>query len=823
MLGNPLAAALRHLARNRFYSAISVIGLAIGIAAALSAALVIHSELHYDQFFPGYEQAYRVTVVETTPDRGVKHDAYTSPRLRQVLMLHPAEVAATARIIGTEEVRMRRGNVEALERVYWADPSLFEVLPLPSLSGNLRDALRKPDGIVLTRSIARKYFGRDDPVGEILTITLVPHPIIPSMQPLFGQPASGSYVMTVAAVIEDLPGGTQLGTGVFLSGLAAFSALTQLDKARIDADDSNFYFSAVATFARMAAGPSLRHLRDADADIVKRMYPRKGADSKLSLKYVRVDRMHTDPVFNPGLRPRLGMTGLIGALILFVACVNFVNLLTAQLAARAKEVAVRKATGASRASLAAQFIGESFVYVALAGVLAAALAEWTLPELNAYLDFRTPADWWRGLGVWTCAVGGAVALAVLVGAYPALVLSSLRPVKVFNGAHALPRSSDLVRRILVTLQFSVLIALLITAGVIWQQRRFATTEALRVETDQVLMIRSDCRDGLLAGLRALPGIRGVACLAGNLLGETNLSGLVYRADGRPPPHPIALMPLQRRALDLLGVRPIAGDWSHADAPVDDGAQDRNGVVLNDKAVHDLGFASAQAAVGQTVQGVVSFGEQLPTEQKRIAAVVRDFSLLPVDSPIPPTVYFPAPSTTYDLMAVKLAGAAIPETLVAIDRVWKTTGHTTPIDQFFLEDHIQTLYVRVLREAQAFGVFALVAGLLAGLGLIALSASVAERRTREIGIRKATGARTLDIVRLLVWRFTKPVVWANLIAWPIAGYGMNRWLHGFALHTDLQPWLFVAASVIALLFALLTVSAHSFRVARASPVLALRHE
>src|SRR6185436_6530765 len=200
-----------------------------------------------------------------------------------------------------------------------------------------------------------------------------------------------------------------------------------------------------------------------------------------------------------------------------------------------------------------------------------------------------------------------------------------------------------------------------------------------------------------------------------------------------------------------------------------------------------------------------------------------FSFLSVETPISPTVYYaPAPDER-GLIHLKLAGAAIPETLAAIDRAWREHGDNQPIDRFFTSEHFQRLYASMLRQASAFAVFCGVALLLACLGLVGLASSVAERRTREIGVRKAMGAGDADIVRLLLWQFAKPVLWANLIAWPVAGYLMNRWLHGFAYHTNLQPVIFVCAAVVTLAIASLTVSAHSLLVARAKPVVALRYE
>jgi putative ABC transport system permease protein len=206
----------------------------------------------------------------------------------------------------------------------------------------------------------------------------------------------------------------------------------------------------------------------------------------------------------------------------------------------------------------------------------------------------------------------------------------------------------------------------------------------------------------------------------------------------------------------------------------------------------------------------------------IAAVVPDFSVNAVEEKVRPTIYGGSPRQRL-ILNVKLTGRAIPETLAAIDRLWLATGAKDPIDRFFLDDYIQNLYLAVLREAQALGVFAVLGMVLASLGLLGLSAATTERRTKEIGIRKAMGAQTRDILRMLLWQFTKPVLLASLIAWPLSGFILSGWLSGFAYHVTLQPWLFLAATLLALLITLVTVSGHAWQVARAKPVLALRYE
>ena len=807
MLRNYIAVALRNIARSPLYAAISVFGLAVGICAALIAAIVIHTEYHYDQFIPGFERTFLLAHIGSRPSSPRNHSEYTSSRVARNVQLYSPGIEAVARFRGTNAY-LRHGEIESRESVAWVDPAFSRVLPFPAVSGTLATALQRPDGIVLTRGAAKKYFGREDVLGQTLTL-------------------DRTHALVVTAVIEDLPE-SQFDVQALLSGAASFSALTSDDNAPWNTDDSPMLLESVRTYVRVRPGASsVPQLEQSLPAVAQHTWPRKPPGEVFELEAVRLDDVHVYAPLNPGLRSRMLLTGVIGVLILLVSCINFVNLITARSAMRAKEVAVRKTAGASRLALVTQFVGESFVYVALSAALGFTLVEWLLPFVSALFDSRVSVDWWTQprLLVWVAA--GVVLLAVIVGVYPGFVLSSFRPVGVFKGMNGDTRLANLVRQALVTLQFSVLIGLMIVAGVVWKQREFATSEALRLNTDQMLIVRSACEPALMDSFRRLPGVRSVGCSGLHLLGFISRNGPVNRPGGENVQ--VSYVATELRVLEAYDVHAIAGTLHPVESASKDDAPEVpwSGYVINESALRQFGFRSPAAAIGQTLRaGHVSFtstgiGNQI--EEKPIVAVVPDFSFNSIERPIGPTAYYaPAPDER-GLVHLKLTGAAIPETLAAIDRVWLEQGDDRPIDRYFASEHIQNLYASMLRQARAFSVFCAVALLLACLGLVGLASSVAERRTREIGVRKAMGAGDADIVRLLLWQFGKPVLWANLIAWPVAGYLMNRWLQGFAYHTTLQPGLFVGAAAITLAIALLTVSAHSILVARARPVVALRYE
>jgi putative ABC transport system permease protein len=788
---NCLAAALRHLARNKLYTAISVLGLSTGLCTALLAALVVRNQLSQDHFIAGYDRIYAAVTAITPPGHATVYLPSTGSYVGQQLALKFSQIQATTRLV-PETVTVRRSNVEVKELIYWADPNAFDVLPLPVFAGNLKSALARPDAIVLPRSIARKYFGRDAPLGETLTV-------------------NGTHLVSVTAVIEDLPpNATHLQSGIFISGSAPWSELHRQDTIPGNVPGSNGVVG-IPTYVKLAPHASPRRLQDAMPAMTKELFARPPQGTTLALQFVRLDRLIAFPGFNPGFSSRLLMVAITGVGILIIAGVNFVNLLTARSARRAREVSVRKLVGAGRRVLMLQFLTESIVYVIAASLVAVALTELLLPYVDAFLTAGATFRYWQEPALIAAIALAVLLLGMLAGAYPALVLSAFRPLRVLTGETRQSRSAVLMRQVLVTAQFSILIGLIIAAAVVYQQRQFATRDALRVDTDQMLLVRSPCNAAFTTELRALPGVRGMACSSSALV-DHPVFNIAFVNDKAGIEHLLRPIVVEPSFFNLYGIKAVAGRTS--------GSSEGSYLLLNETAARQLGFARPADAIGYRYPAFGrGNGPTLP-----VMGVVPDFSLDSVEHKIEAQEFVVAvKDPAFDLISVKLTGHQIPETLSAIDRLWKATGAHEPINRIFLEQRIQIIYLAMLREAQLFGVFAAVAVVLACLGLLGLAASIAERRTREIGIRKALGADTGNIIRLLLRQFAKPVLWANLIAWPVTAYAMHRWLQGFAYHVDLAVWLFPAAAALTLLIALVTIGTHAILVARTNPVAALRYE
>ncbi|MGZ3368904.1 MAG: ABC transporter permease [Caulobacteraceae bacterium] len=841
MFRNYLAAAIGNIGRNGFYAGITILGLAVSFAAAILIGLFLRDEYTFERFIPGHERVYRLENDIVLPGQKPQRLDRTPVTAAGFFRLDFPEAEKVARI-EDYMASFQRGEARTSEAMFWADPDFFRVMPLPVLAGDPNAAMAAPDGLVLTRQAARKYFGQDAPIGQVLMVNpgleLPPlRPDAPPAQRALFQRLTAYHPMRVMAVLEDLPSNTHLHAQVFGSGRAPFSLLS-LD----DANPSPFQLSEL-TYARLKPGASADAARARLADFALRRYP--GASPKVSsfrFRLTPLADLHFSAGQGPGawsLRdvadPRVdGGLAAEGGLIVLIAAINFVTLMTARASRRAVEVGVRKASGARQADLIIQFMGETLIYVAVAMAVAMVLVELALPPLNAFLDRTLAFDYLRDPGLVGAIVGAALLTALLAGLYPALVLSSFRPAVTLKGGSLAPAGSARAREVLVVAQFAIVIGLILVTATIYRQTQFALHDALRLNTSQNVRMQTACRSSFHQQLAALPGVKAVSCGDQAAVSAGGSNSLVTMPDR-------SIRTLNSGVIDIgffemHGLKPLAGRFpsrAHSedvvlDKPVPGPYPDlQPTLVVNQSAARLLGYARPADAVGKTINWTrwsasSNFAALPPSRPSQIVGVVNDFTLGSIRSVIPPTIYYVDPSRGRFILA-KLDGTPLPETLKAMDEAWRRTGHERVLGYAFESATVQSLYRDVITQGIAIAVCAGLAVVIACLGLFALAAFVTERRTKEIGVRKAMGADPLDVVRLLLWQFTQPVLWANLIAWPAAFWVMDYWLHGFAYRVALPPWLFLAATAAAVLIAWITVSFQSWMAARSKPALALRYE
>jgi putative ABC transport system permease protein len=831
MFRNYLSAALGDLSRNWFYAGVTILGLAVSFAAAIVIGLYLRDEYSFERFLPGYEQAYRLESDATLPGQKIRPMIFTSGVLAEPLKLAFPEVQYVARLSAGRPF-LKRGDVATPEPAVWVGPDFFRVMPYPVLAGDANAAMQAPEGLVLTRSMARKYFGQDAPVGRTLLVN-------PAEDAAFGYSpqdkaaVTSFHPMRVMAVLKDPPSNTHLNAQIFLSGRAAFSSMA------IEERYASPYNISELTYLKLRPGASPEALSARLVAFGNQHYPPQSGSPAFRFRLMPISRIHFSDigmgpdVIRPSVDPKVDAgIAAVGLLIVIIAAINFVTLMTARASRRAVEVGVRKAVGARRGDLVVQFMGEALIYVLISLVLAAALTELVLPRVNAFLQRTLAFDYLGDAGLAAGLAGSALLIAIVAGLYPALALSSFRPAAVLGGGGARAPGSARVRQALVVAQFAILIGLIAMTATIYRQTRFALNDALHMDTSQAVFLAEPCRSAFAREAAALPGVKAKSCASFGAMtfGENPTFALMADRSKRTIDEAV----IDVGFFELHGLKPLAGRFFSQDQG-QDVALDRPdsdpgvqpNVVINESASRLLGFTRPAEAVGTTItwarNSALSIKTGLPPPRpSRIIGVVGDFTLGSIRSQIPPQLFdvYPAKS---QFVLLKLDGRALPETLKALQALWGRTGHNRPAAFGFESGYVQEHYQDILTQAAAIAVCAGLAIMIACLGLFALAAFTTERRIKEIGVRKAMGAGTFDVVRLLLWQFTKPVLWANLIAWPAAFWAMDHWLRGFAYRVDLPVWLFLLASAAAVLIAWATVAVHAWLAARAAPATALRYE
>jgi putative ABC transport system permease protein len=824
MFLNYVTTALRNLERNRLYAAITILGLAVAFAVAILIGQFARNEFTYDHWIAGHRQIYRITTQVQPP--GQKPIALEStPGLAAGLRGASPGVAAVARLLESSPT-VRRGGTNNGDTEWlfaWAEPDLFRVLPLPALAGDPVSALKQPDTVVITRRMARKYFHRDLPIGDVLEVR----------QP----PDARWHVMRVAAVLKDLPANTNLKDEIFASGRSAYSRLNAIDAH----PQPGAMMMGLLTFARLDPRVSAADFQRAvdaagrpDAEAFRR------AGDRISIQPVRLDDVHWMPRSgpgNPGDKPSGSKSityaiSAVAGLIVLVAAINFVTLMTARASRRGVEVGVRKATGATRRDLVVQFMGEALVQVALGALIGAGLAELLVGPFDALVQRPLAIDFLHDPLLLVGLAGFALVVGVLSAIYPALVLASFRPHAVLKGGTIRVSGSPLARASLVTVQFAVLMGLMLAATTIYRQTEFALAQGFGgSQSQRIVGVFGACRTAFPQEARRLPGVSAAAC---SMEYAMNFGQLVQSVqNGRGQRMGFDAAPVDFGFFELYGVRPLAGrlfSRGHGEDAVlaDPKAQAQPTVVLNETAARALGYADPKAAIGRSLTWTRTLlqADAPVTGPSQIVGVIPDMPAT-VRAAVDPTVYMVLPGANTpnyaDFLSIKLSGQDIPGTIRALQALWRRTGDGSPLETFSLAQFRSNLYVDLTIQKQAIAICAGLAILLSCLGLFALSAFMTERRTKEIGIRKALGAGQWDVVALLLWQFTVPVLSAVAVAAPAGLWAMHDWLSQFAYRVPLSPWTFVLAGAAAVAIAWATVSYQSLLVARAKPASALRYE
>ena len=795
MIKNYLTVAIRNIARNKTFSVINILGLAIGMACCILILLYVQDELSYDQH---HEHADRIYRIATEADvAGTRTQAAITPfPMGPALVKNYPEVIDTVRFYKGDDpqisVEDQYGHLFFEDNVLFTDANVFEVFNFSLSQGDIETAFLEPFSIVITEAVAQKYFGKQNPLGQTLTLF-----------------KKASFKVT--GVLKDTAYNTHL----------QFDFLASPILRETDWMNHEYY-----TYLLLGQNDSAWELEGKLPNFIEIHAGEQHKAAGITFKYFL--QPLTDIHLHSYLEFEIGPNGdiryfysffIIAFFVLVLACINFVSLSMARSATRSKEVGIRKVVGANRVQLIHQFMDESILLAVLALLFALVLVEVSLPAFNAFIQRELVLDYTRSWQV-TLALLGIVLFAGLVsGIYPALFLSAFQPVEVLTSTLRRGLKISRSRKTLVVFQFVISIILIIGTVVVYHQADYIRNKKLGFDKEHVIVMPNPGKQLTERYRSILSTYRNVLNTSRSVSvpGRQFPSNLFRPSSDSAYPDGLMMNHLQvdHEFISTYGLELIEGrDFSK------DIAGDKYGAfILNEAALRKFGWSSDG---NRKLEWVYPEGGKLKVEaQGDVVGVVKDFHYKSLHHEIEPLIIMTG--DWFEYFAIRIRSDDIAGTLSFLKAQWKEIAPNKPFDYFFLDDDYDKLYRAEKQIGTLFGLFSILAILVASLGLFGLASFTAQRRIKEIGIRKVLGASVSNLVLMLSKEFALLVGTANLIAWPIAYYAMNRWLQDFAYRIDLGIWPFIWSGLLTLLIASTIVSYQAWKVARTNPVDALRYE
>ncbi|HMB90320.1 MAG TPA: ABC transporter permease [Rhodothermales bacterium] len=798
MLKNYLKIALRNLRKRKGYAFINVVGLAIGMTCCLLILLYVVDELRYDRFHEHADDIYRLRVERFSSGGEAELTAAASaPMLPAALQDFP-QIAAGARLAQRTYLVERGTERFYEERFFWADSSMFDVFTFPFVAGNPTTALARPYSVVLTASTAKKYFGDQDPIGQVLTIE--------------------DWDLTVTGVVQDVP----VQSHFSFDFLGSFSTIEVLEDR--PSNEWNWWSLGYYTYLRIGEGVDVaalqEQLREMPSRYIGDQEEVSGYRQFLYLQPLTDIHLHSD--YRAEIEPNSDIAyvyvfSAIAVFILLIACINFMNLATARSAQRAREVGLRKVVGAGKHQLIGQFLGESILMSLFALLLSLVLIQLLLP-LFSQLAFKTlTLNYIKEWPYMLLAVGFAVIVGVLAGSYPAFALSAFRPAQVLKGDVVPGGRAAMLRKGLVVFQFAISVFLIAGSLVVFQQLQFMRTQNLGFQKEQMVVLNVRNNQEVVSRYesveRAMNGLPSVleATFSSSVPGRSNYTNVISRQEGMTDDgQTMGILGVDYDFIDTYSLELAAGRGFSREMGTDTSA-----FVINEATMKAVGWQTPDEAIGQNLTR--QFGDT-----RTVIGVVKDFNFASLQHTVEPLVLQLQPSW-FNYITLRISTENVPEAMASISNTWNTFSPGRPVEYFFLDDDYDRQYRTEERISQILGLFTVLAIFIACLGLFGLASFTAEQRTKEIGVRKVLGASVSGIVALLSRDFLKLILVAFVVATPIAYFIMHRWLQDFAYHIAISWTTFALAGGTALGIALLTVSYQSVKAALADPVKSLRYE
>ena len=807
MFKNYFKIAWRNLMKYKFISFINLFGLTVGLTCCMLILTYIVNELSFDKYNKNADNIYRVTRLFKNPETGTPslNLATIAPPFGPLLENDFKDIKKITRLIDFSGTAVRYEDKNFNERnVYFADENLFDVFDVDVIKGNPAKALRDPYSVMLTEETAKKYFGNEDPMNKVLKM-------------------DNQFSLKVTGIYKAFPSNAHLHPGMMISFITLKdTAIYGDENLRTNWGSNNFY-----TYLLMPGDFDPKKMEKQFPAFLDR-YLHEGdkykASQWTSLSLQKLTdihlRSHTDvEAEENGDIKRVWIFSAIALFILLIACINYMNLSTARSALRAREIGIRKTVGANRKEIIAQFLSESVMISWVAMILAFVLTWVVLPWLNKLSGQALSINILLQSKILIAIFFIPFVIGIMSGIYPALFMSSFKPVKVLKGLVKVGGGNISFRKILVTAQFAISIILIISTAVVYKQLNYMQNKSLGFDREHIITMSyngalnntyESFRNELLSNNIIKKVARSSRIPTGRLLDAMGTK--INRGDSLVPANAdLKFVSADYEFLSTYGVKIVAGrDFSK------DFSTDTSAFLVNEAAVQALGLKNNQDALGKDI----TYGSR----GGKLIGVINDFHFESMHQKIAPLILMvPRNSNFFGRISVKVAGSNIPFSIAHIEKTWKKFLPDTPFEYTFLDENFERLYKSEQKQGTIFTVFACIAIFIACLGLLGLSAFSITQRIKEIGIRKVLGASVSSIVGLFSKDFLKLVIIAAVIAFPVAWYGMNNWLQDFAYRTNISWWIFLIAGIIAASIALFTISVQAIKAALANPVESLRTE
>ena len=806
MIKNLFKIAIRNIWIRKFFSLINIMGLTIGIACFFLIIVNVRDEFSYDNFHENKDRIYRVALERIYPDNVVFYSVIPFS-IGEAMQTDFPEVENMTRLLDPRQsvVFQYEDKTYEEDKILFAEPNFFDVFSVTLIMGDQEKVFSTQNSIVMTEEKALKYFADEDPIGKILTIP--------------------QGELMVSGVMENVPKNSHLEFDFLVS-----MALTGIQ------NQPNYVSFSAHTYIVVKEGTSPGVIEEKMPVLVERYaagqiqaqtgqsfaeYTAAGNGYNYFLQPIQDIHLHSN--LNSEIKPNGNITYVyvqiaIAFFLITIACINFMNLTTAQSTSRAREVGIRKIVGSTRGSLIRQFLFESVMVSLISLILAMVLIQLILPTFNQLtrkeLELKNLLD---PFNVFLFLIIGIVA-GLFAGSYPSFVLSSFRPVTVLKGRFTTSRMGIRLRNALVVFQFALSIILMSMTLMVFIQMRFIRNRDLGFDEQNVIVIErafslQNKGEAFKQELRTIPGVVGVAG-SNTLVQGGYYFGVFFRSQKNPEVKTTRAMVIDQDFIKTMELKVIDGRGFSKEF------NDERNVIINESTIGEFGWTDP---VGMRI--TLLGDDNDPTGEYTIVGVVKDFHYDSLHKDIDSFVFmsYPQEQRIFTYINIRIGPENVPETVAAIGEKWAQFSPQQPISYFFLEDRLNDLYNNEKTSGQIFNIFSVLAIVIACVGLFGLSAFIASQRTKEIGIRKVLGSTGSKIVILLSKDFAKLVLFAFIGAVPISYYVMTRWLQNFAYRTDIQFWIFLLAGLAAVLVAQLTISFQALKAANIHPAEALRFE